>query len=162
MPDVVRFGDIDATQLIDLLSRYRLEICLAPADAPIPGSFWGEDEAGLIGNRLYLREDTPVHSILHEACHYVCMDSDRRARLHTDAGGSSLEESAVCYLQVLLAAQLHCMAGQRIFDDMDRWGYSFRLGSSRDWFDRDAEDARDWLAARGLIDSNRQPRYQLR
>jgi len=36
-------------------------------------------------------------------------------------------------------------------DDMDAWGYTFRLGSTRAWFERDAEDARAWLAARGLL-----------
>ena len=25
--------------------------------------------------------------------------------------------------------------------DMDTWGYSFRLGDTRSWFERDAEDA---------------------
>ena len=35
--------------------------------------------------------------------------------------------------------------------DMDAWGYSFRLGSTRAWFERDAEDARAWLAERRLL-----------
>ena len=35
---------------------------------------------------LYLRTDTPKHSILHEACHYICMDSKRGLSLYTDAG----------------------------------------------------------------------------
>jgi hypothetical protein len=34
--------------------------------------------------------------------------------------------------------------------DMDAWGYSFRLGSTRAWFENDAEDARAFLAARSL------------
>jgi hypothetical protein len=34
--------------------------------------------------------------------------------------------------------------------DMDAWGYSFRLGSTAAWFEADAEDARDWLRERGL------------
>ena len=29
---------------------------------------------------------------------------------------------------------------------MDAWGYSFRLGSARAWFEHDAEDARQWPA----------------
>jgi hypothetical protein len=29
--------------------------------------------------------------------------------------------------------------------DMDAWGYSFRLGSTRAWFEADAEDAREFL-----------------
>ncbi|MGH8455376.1 MAG: hypothetical protein ACRETW_13045 [Stenotrophobium sp.] len=34
---------------------------------------------------------------------------------------------------------------------MDAWGYNFVLGSAQAWFERDAEDARAWLLARGLI-----------
>jgi hypothetical protein len=34
---------------------------------------------------------------------------------------------------------------------MDAWGYSFRLGSARAWFEQDAEDARAFLEARGLL-----------
>jgi hypothetical protein len=49
-----------------------------------------------------------------------------------------------------------------MFADMDAWGYSFRLGSARAWFERDAEDARDWLIARGLIDSNDAPTWRCR
>ena len=36
----------------------------------------------------------------------------------------------------------------RIQTDMDTWGYTFRLGSARAWFERDADDARAWLVAR--------------
>ena len=35
--------------------------------------------------------------------------------------------------------------------DMDAWGYSFRLGSTRDWFESDAEDAREFLMNHGLM-----------
>src|SRR5256885_5038582 len=48
---------------------------------------------------------TLFRSVLHEASHYVCMTAERRAGLDRDAGGSDLEEAAVCYLQVLLAGQ---------------------------------------------------------
>jgi len=39
----------------------------------------------------------------------------------------------------------------RVMADMDAWGYTFRLGSARAWFEHDAEDARAWLVARGLL-----------
>jgi hypothetical protein len=32
---------------------------------------------------------------------------------------------------------------------LDAWGYTFRLGSARAWFERDAEDALAALAAPG-------------
>ncbi|MFP4209060.1 MAG: hypothetical protein ACLFSC_10405 [Wenzhouxiangella sp.] len=118
---------------------------------PIPGSFWGDEEAGLIDNRLYARADTPIHSILHEACHWLCMDEDRRTSLHTNAGGDYDEENAVCYLQILLADRLPGFGRERCMSDMDAWGYSFRLGSARKWFEEDAEDARAWLIGRGIL-----------
>ena len=131
-------------------------------DDDIPGSYWGDSEAGLIDNRLYVRPDTPVHSALHEACHYICMDQNRRQHLDTDAGGGYDEENGVCYLQILLSDQIEGMGKQRMFADMDLWGYSFRLGSSQAWFEQDAEDARQWLQEAQLIDSNNIPTWKLR
>ena len=90
------------------------------------------------------------------------MTPDRRAGLHTDAGGDYDEENAVCYLQILLAGQLAGVGGERLMQDMDAWGYSFRLGSARAWFERDAQDARDWLQEKGLIDASLAPRFRLR
>lgn len=132
-----------------LLAAYGLELELLPEGTDIPGSYWGAPEAGLIGNRLFLRTDTPLHSALHEACHFICMDAQRRAGLHTDAGGDDLEECAVCYLQCLLADRLPDYSRAQLFADMDAWGYSFRLGSAQAWFERDADDARAWLIQRG-------------
>ena len=60
-------------ELAKLLQPYGLIIKAVSMDTPIPGSFFGEREAGLISNTLYLRYDTPLHSALHEACHYICM-----------------------------------------------------------------------------------------
>jgi hypothetical protein len=34
---------------------------------------------------------------------------------------------------------------------MDAWGYSFRLGSTRRWFEDDADEAVGWLRAHGLV-----------
>ncbi len=62
--------------------------------------------------------------------------------------GTIDEESAVCYLQVLLADELPGVGRARLMDDMDAWGYSFRLGSTRAWFETDAEETRQWLVAR--------------
>jgi len=103
------------------------------------------------------RPDTPVHSVLHEACHAICMTEARRQRLHTDAGGDTDEENAVCYLSILLAGELPGFGRERMFADMDRWGYSFRLGSAEAWFCQDAGDARAWLRLRKLITQNERP-----
>ena len=144
--------------LVSALAEGALQALLAPyglviesATGAIPGSYWGESEAGLIGNRLILRRDTPVHSALHEACHWICADHGRRRSVHTDAGGDDLEECAVCYLQVVLAERLPGYSRERMLVDMDAWGYSFRLGSARVWFEHDAGDARQWLAQRTLL-----------
>lgn len=145
-----------------LLGRFGLALVEVRPDSEIPGSYWGPPEAGLIGRRLFARPSTPVHSILHEASHFICMDRDRRARLDRDAGGDHDEENAVCYLQILLAELLPGFGAPRMMTDMDRWGYSFRLGSARAWFEQDADDARGWLENNGLIDSNRRVRGTLR
>ena len=134
-----------------LLNRFDLELTLTAPGEVIPGSYWGESEAGLKGNRLYARLDTPLHSILHEASHFICMTPERRTGLDRDAGGDDREESAVCYLQVLLAGELPAVGRERLCADMDAWGYSFRLGSTRAWFENDADDARAWLVEHGII-----------
>ena len=145
-----------------LLSRYGLALTLVAPEEVIPGSYWGESEAGLKGDRLYARLDTPVHSVLHEASHYICMTPERRSGLDRDAGGNDAEECAVCYLQVLLAARLPGVGSERLSADMDEWGYSFRLGSTRAWFTSDAADARAWLVEHGVIDSNNRLTGRLR
>ncbi len=160
--EVLRLAAIDATPLRELLAGFNLKLQLCPAGEPIPGSYWGDEEAGLIADWLYARNDTPLHSILHEASHFICMDDARRQNLDTDAGSDEAEENAVCYLQILLAAELACLGRERMFSDMDSWGYSFRMGSSRSWFEQDAEDALDWLIRHDLIDRRQRPRYRLR
>ena len=147
--------------LAALLARYRLELMPVTAGAPIPGSYWGEPEAGIVGQRVYARADTPLHSVLHEASHVICMDAGRRASLHTDAGGEYAEEDAVCYLQIVLAGELG-VSVESISAEMDAWGYTFRLGSAQAWFERDAEDAREWLLAHDLIDESGAPMWKLR
>ncbi|MBL6749955.1 MAG: hypothetical protein ISP90_05500 [Nevskia sp.] len=151
LPDVVPVESIGIAALAALLEPYGLHLQQLPADTAIPGSYWGAPEAGLVGNTLYLRPDTPVHSALHEACHFICMDESRRAALHTDAGGTDTEENAVCYLQALLAGRLPGYSRERLFCDMDAWGYHFILGSAQAWFERDSDDARAWLRGRRLI-----------
>jgi hypothetical protein len=150
-------SSIDRVAVALLLKRYGMELCLVAPEEIIPGSYWGESEAGLRGDRLYARLDTPIHSILHEACHYICMAPERRAGLDRDAGGDDLEESAVCYLQVVLADELPGVGRKRLWEDMDAWGYSFRLGNARIWFEEDAEDARQWLCDHGVIDAGNRP-----
>lgn len=159
---VLRLAAYENEALAALLGRYGLKLVLKPADTSIPGSYWGDEEAGLVGNALMARPDTPMHSVLHEACHYVCMDDQRRQALDTDASGDYDEENAVCYLQIILADALPGVGRQRMFRDMDAWGYSFRLGSSKKWFEEDAQDARIWLTENGLLSSSGTPTFQLR
>ena len=157
MSGVLTIADVDAGDVIRLLSRYGLQCEPVAAGAAIPGSYWGESEAGLIGSRLYWRADTPVHSVLHEAGHFICMTEERRTGLNRDAGGDYDEENGVCYLQILLADELPGVGRLRMCRDMDAWGYTFRLGSARAWFEGDAQDARGWLTTRGLIDADARP-----
>lgn len=146
-PDVLTLGEIDIAEATALLARYGLHFELVDDDAPIPGSFWGDREAGLIGSTVYARRDTPVHSLLHEACHLIVIPPALRSDIHTNASESQFEEDATCYLQLLLADALPGFGIERAFTDMDAWGYSFRLGSAKAWFERDAEDAAAFLRA---------------
>ena len=155
-------NSIDRLELLLLLDRFGLELKLVAVGETIPGSYWGESEAGLVGSNLHARLDTPLHSVLHESAHYICMTPERRVGLHTDAGGDDAEESAVCFLQILMARELKKVGEARIFADMDEWGYSFRLGSTKRWFDEDAEDARLWLIRQGLVDEQGRLTFELR
>lgn len=162
IPDVTKCCEIETKHLVTLFSHYGLSIRWIDDQQPIPGSHFGEPEAGLIADVLYLRNDTPVHSALHEACHYICMDRSRRNGLHTDAGGDYDEENAVCYLSILLANNIEEYDSTRMMQDMDTWGYTFRLGSAKQWFENDAEDALVWLLDHELITQTQQPTWTLR
>ena len=148
---ILTLGDIDVAQVRALLARHGLGLVRVGYGAAIPGSYWGAPEAGVIAHEVFARADTPVHSLLHEACHLIVAPAHRRALIHTDASDSQAEEDAACYLQVLLADELGGVGRTRLMADMDTWGYSFRLGSARAWFERDADDSRAWLAARDLL-----------
>lgn len=155
---VLTLADLDIAVVSGLLARRALTLAHVEPGAPIPGSYWGEPEAGVIAHTVYARDDTPVHSLLHEACHLIVAPAERRAHIHTDASDSQAEEDATCYLQILLADELPDVGRERLMRDMDAWGYSFRLGSTRAWFEHDAEDARLWLAQRGLLPGTGSPR----
>jgi hypothetical protein len=148
---VLRIGDIDLEPARALLAGHGLLLRRVDDGQDIPGSYWGAPEAGLIGECVYVRADTPVHSMLHEACHLIVMPRERRLAVHTDATDSIDEEDAACYLQIVLADALPGVGSDRLMRDMDAWGYSFRLGSTRAWFERDAENARVWLRERDLL-----------
>ena len=155
-------SEVSRAAIERLLLRYDLELVQQSADAAIRGSFWGDSEAGIIGRTVFVRADTPIHSLLHETCHVICMTEDRRASLDRDAGGDDLEESAVCYLQVVLADYIDGVGRDRLMLDMDTWGYSFRLGNTRDWFQNDAEDAAEFLMNHRLLSAAGEPTFELR
>lgn len=138
-----------------LLRRYGLNLRRVADGDAIPGSYWGECEAGIIGSNVHARSDTPVHSLLHEACHLIVLPPERRAGVHTDATDSIDEENAVCVLQALLGDALPGVGRGRVLADMDAWGYTFRLGSAAAYVEQDADDAWAWLQARGFIDDAR-------
>ena len=159
---VVAFSDLGPGPVEALLSAYGLELISLRPGAHIPASYWGAPEAGLAGRCVFVSDETPAHSLLHELSHYVCMTPARRAALWRDAGGDDAEECAVCYLQVLLADRLPELGRQRLLADLDAWGYSFREGSAAAWFEGDGAVARDWLAGKGLIDAHEIPTLRLR
>ncbi|MEO8161942.1 MAG: hypothetical protein ABI588_11030 [Arenimonas sp.] len=144
-------GEIDPGAVRQLLESRGLQLACVAEGEDIPGSYWGTPEAGLIGHVVHARADTPVHSLLHEAAHLLVMPAERRAGVHTDASDCQREEDATCALQILLADELPGVGRDRLMADMDAWGYSFRLGSTRAWFEGDAEDALAFLDERGLL-----------
>lgn len=149
--NVLTLADIDLAATRTLLARYGLVLTVVADGEPIPGSYWGAPEAGVIAATVHARADTPVHSLLHEACHLIVAPPERRAAIHTDASDSQAEEDAACYLQILLGGELADVGRERLMADMDAWGYSFRLGNARAWFERDADDSHAWLAQRRLL-----------
>lgn len=159
---VLPLAEVPREPVAALLAAYGARLVEISPDATIPGSYWGESEAGLVDDTVYVRSDTPAHSFLHELCHYVCMDGARRATLATDAGGTDEEECGVCYLQVLLAERLPGFGRERCLADMDAWGYSFREGSARAWLAGDGAHARAWLERHGLVDASGSPTLRLR
>lgn len=154
--------DIGVDAVRRLLDHYGVTVEWQSAGSPITASFWGEPEAGIIGQRVFVRPDTPVHSLLHELCHIICMTSDRRDSLDGDAGSDDLEEAAVCYLQLVLADYMPGVGRHRLMRDMDTWGYSFRRGTTARWFEEDADDARAWLIDEGLLSPAGKPVFNLR
>lgn len=159
---VLTVGEVSPEAIVSLLCRFDVQVTRIADRTQITGSFWGEPEAGIIGRQVFVRGDTPVHSLLHEACHIICMTPARRENLIRDAGGNDIEESAVCYLQIVLADFLPGVGRNRLMQDMDAWGYSFRLGTTERWFDADARDARAWLQSERLLDSAGVPEFRLR
>ncbi|MEL7311041.1 MAG: hypothetical protein AAFN07_06000 [Pseudomonadota bacterium] len=123
--------------------EFALVLIVHPDDASLPASYWGDSEAGVTGRSIHVRGNTPIHSLLHEACHVVCTTAAEFVR---DAGGCDDEESAVCAMQLLLAEVLPGVGAERMARDMDDWGYSFREGSAWQFRSGDGRHALDWLA----------------
>ncbi len=152
---ILTLADVAFDDASKLLARFGLHLQVVAMGEPIPGSYWGECEAGIVGTTVHARSDTPVHSLLHEACHLIVLPPERRTGVHTDATDSIEEENAVCVLQALLGGALQGVGRERVLADMDAWGYTFRLGSAQAYVEHDAEAAWSWLQAGGLVDANR-------
>lgn len=157
-----RLKNIHPESIRSLFDRYELQLNEVAANSDIPYSFWGAPEAGRHQSQLYAREDTPIHSLLHEACHFICMPPSGRKQAEIDAGGSAQEENACCYLQLLLSDFIPGFSKNIHLHDMNSWGYNFRLGSSSRWFYADTDDERQWLMRHDIINEDDQPTWNLR
>jgi len=159
---MVYYKNLNSDSIKALVSNYGIQINCSDPGVAIPHSFWGAPEAGRIHEQLYIRVDTPIHSLLHEACHYVCMSAEQRKLTQMDAKGSAMEENATCYLQILLSDYIKEYSRTQLMEDMDVWGYSFRLGSALAWFNRDTEEVRQWLISHLIINTQDKPTWKLR
>jgi len=157
-----RLKNTQITKLRPVFDRYQLDLQQVAISEAIPYSFWGAPEAGRYQSTLYIREDTPIHSLLHEACHFICMSPEQRRADTHDAGGSALIENACCFLQLVLSDHIPNFNQAIHLHDMNTWGYNFRLGSAARWFYADSDDARQWLISHNIIDNQSQPTWQLR
>ncbi|MEM8844616.1 MAG: hypothetical protein AAGB35_06180 [Pseudomonadota bacterium] len=154
--------NISAETIQPILAKYQLNLHVVDQETEIPHSFWGSPEAGRLKSELYARIDTPIHSIFHESAHYVCMTEQQRKQADIDAGGSAIIEDACCYLQILWSDYLKSFNRHIQLHDMDRWGYSFRLGSATRWFYADSDDARLWLLKHNIITEQNEPTWEMR
>jgi len=157
-----RLKNIQSDAIRPLFDRYQLELHEVASSNQIPYSFWGTPEAGRQRSTLYARADTPLHSLLHEACHFICMPPLLRHQSDIDAGSSAQEENACCYLQIILSDYIPGFNQNIHLHDMNTWGYNFRLGSSARWFYADSDDARNWLIHYDIIKKDNQPTWKLR
>ena len=159
----VRRGARRGTDLIDDLGRRQVA-----GEAALPGGAEraGHAAAGLAGDA---HRDALAGGAARRVAHQHALDqravvqSPQRLAGGAVVGGDGADlveqpreqrgaESAACYLQLLLADALPGIGRERLAEDMDRWGYSFRLGDTRSWFSSDAADARAWLVAADIID----------
>jgi hypothetical protein len=155
-------GDFENKELHNLINKYHLELQILADDEPIPASFWGEPEAGLIGKTIFVKKATPLHSMFHELSHLICMTEGRRLSVNKDAKSDDEEESAVCYLQILLGDLLTGVSSNLLMKDMDDWGYSFRLGSTQAWFQDDSCDSKKWLQKENILNEKGNITWSLR
>ena len=88
MSEVLLLRDVAFDDVAALLARYGLRLERVADGAPIPGSYWGEPEAGIVGATVHARGDTPLHSLLHEAAHLLVLPPERRDAVHTHATDS--------------------------------------------------------------------------
>ncbi|NOR52296.1 MAG: hypothetical protein GQ470_06710, partial [Gammaproteobacteria bacterium] len=66
------------------------------------------------------------------------------------------------YLEITLANYIPEYDSEQLMNDMDCWGYTFRLGSAKAWFEQDAEDTRQWLIEHRLLNHQGKPTWKLR
>ncbi|MGI9262217.1 MAG: hypothetical protein ACR2QR_09295, partial [Woeseiaceae bacterium] len=69
---MLTIAEIAAADVDAFLARFGLTAERVDEGESITGSFWGEPEAGIAGKQVFVRADTPVHSMLHEVCHIIC------------------------------------------------------------------------------------------
>src|SRR5690625_8003398 len=80
---VLRLDELPPGAAENLLQRYGLNLQTVAEGQPIPGTFWGEPEAGIIGGTVAARPDTAGQSLPHEAGHPPARTPVRRPHIPT-------------------------------------------------------------------------------
>ena len=88
---MVYLENITNGSIREVLNQFGLVLNCVASSTEIPYSFWGTPKAGRKYNPLFIHFDTHLHSILHEASHYVSMPQIRRSHDSHDASGGILE-----------------------------------------------------------------------
>lgn len=109
------------------------------------GSFWGDEEVGIIGIIVYVCGDMLVYLLLYEVCYLIVLLLECCVVVYIDVIDLIEEEDVICYLQIVLVDVFLGVGCDWLMVDMDVWGYLFWFGLICVWFEQDVENVCQFL-----------------